>query len=218
MDKFTLPDRRLFLTGLAAGSALAMTPRRPAFASTDEEEEPAGTVARIRGAALAVRDAVPRVLAPGAKIFVGDVLSTGPDARLEITMIDEGIFTLGAKTSFTVLAYTFGGGGNAVLRLMSGAVNAVSGQLAKKTAGLRVESELATIGIRGTKFWIGEMHGTLHVAHWTGGGVEVSNRAGKVFLADDQTGTKITGRDSAPTPPEAWPNDMSNMARQMTAF
>lgn len=136
--------------------------------------EKVGTVNRLRGRALAVLDALPRVLKVGAPVYIGDVLSTGPDTRLEIRMQDDGLFQLGARTSFTIIDYTFGSGG-AALRLLFGAINGITGKLAS-AEGLVIETDVATIGIRGTKFWIGDIDGLMHVAHWSGGGLEHSTR------------------------------------------
>ena len=60
----------------------------------------AGTVKNIRGSALAVQNAQVRPLKVGDEVFIGDILSTGNDSRLEIAMIDDGSFKLGASTSF----------------------------------------------------------------------------------------------------------------------
>ncbi len=42
-----------------------------------QDDNVAGTVLRLQASAVAVQDAVPRALAVGEPIFVGDVLSTG---------------------------------------------------------------------------------------------------------------------------------------------
>lgn len=185
----------------------------------------AGTVSRIQGAAMAIQDALPRPLEEGDPVFLGDILSTGKEARLEIRMIDEGVFTLGERTSFVVVDYSFGGattdgGGAAVTRLLEGAVMAVSGTLAKTAAGgARVETEFATLGIRGTTFWAGVMEdGQLHVALWSDGKVAVENQAGRTELTEKGLGTVIAGATAAPGTAKVWGEAKTAKARAMIRF
>jgi len=183
----------LVLVGFAAHAAL--------------NQNVAGKVSNITGSALAVQNAQVRVLKTGDEILIGDILSTGPDSRLEIAMIDDGRFKLGAQTSFVVVDYTFGqGNDNVVMELLNGAMDGVSGQIAKTNPdGMKIKTPTATIGIRGTKFFVGEIEkGILSVAHWSGGGVLVKNFAGEVFLKDNDTGTHLTDENTAPSAPEDW--------------
>ncbi|SCA56337.1 exported hypothetical protein [Candidatus Terasakiella magnetica] len=174
----------------------------------------AGKVKQIKGLALAVQDAQVRPLQIGDEILIGDILSTGASSRLEITMIDEGSFKLGERTSFVVIDYTFGkGNNNAVLELLNGAMDGVSGQIAKANPkGMSIDTSVGTIGIRGTKFFVGELDGALSVAHWKGGGVLVKNYAGEVMLSENNVGTKLTDAHIAPTPPKAWANEKKKRA------
>lgn len=215
MEKPFAPTRRTLLAATAAvavaGSATGVR------AAAQPAADPAGTVKRIRGAALAVRDALPRPLAPGDKVYVGDVLSTGPGARLEIAMIDDGVFTLGEKTAFVIIDYTFSSG-EPVMRLLSGAFAATTGAITAKAGGMRVESEVATIGIRGTTFWGGELRGITQFALLAGHAIEVENKAGKVVLSTPGFGTKVKDATTAPTAPHAWGRSMLDRAGAMTSF
>ena len=74
--------------------------------TAQQQLPPAGTVSRIQGAAVAVRNTLPRWLSVGDAIQVGDVLSTGTDSRLEIKMLNDAIFVLGAETAFVVTDWT----------------------------------------------------------------------------------------------------------------
>ncbi|MDV7339895.1 FecR domain-containing protein [Terasakiella sp. A23] len=184
------------------------------------DEQVAGTVKRMKGSALAVQNAQVRVLNIGDKVLIGDILSTGDESRLEITMIDDGSFQLGAKTSFVVIDYTFGKGAedNVITELLTGALDGVSGQIAKaKPEGMKVLARTATIGIRGTKFFIGEMDDKLHVAHWSGGGVHVKNHGGEVLLDKENVGTVVHHDHVAPTEPESWHGEKSKRAKALVA-
>lgn len=54
-------------------------------AAVADDGDVAGEVARVQGRVVAVHDAQLRLLMAGDSVLVGDVLSTGKDARIEIT-------------------------------------------------------------------------------------------------------------------------------------
>lgn len=210
--------RRRFtlLIGALVGALLSVAP--PARAT---DGDTAGTVARVKGTAVAVQDAIPRALKEGDAVLIGDILSTGKDSRVEIKMIDDGVFTLGERTSFVVMDYLFGQGqDNVALRLMSGTFKAVSGQIAQADASkFRVETDFGTIGIRGTDFWGGVMDdGAFHVALLAGKAVLFANRGGKVEITEAGFGTTITGPDAAPSTPRLWPDAKLSAAKVSVAF
>ncbi|NQV84657.1 MAG: FecR domain-containing protein [Rhodospirillales bacterium] len=180
----------------------------------------AGTVTRLKGAAIAMQDALPRALKVGDKIERGDVISTGSGARLEMTMLDDAVMTLGEKTIFVVIDYIAGGAEpNAAMRLMQGAFSAVSGKM-MKTAGAKfaVLTETATIGIRGTTFWGGMLDGAFQVAMLDGHAVIVETKAGRVVIDRVGDGTKITDANTAPTTPNKWGGNKLDRAIATVAF
>ena len=208
--------RRLLALLLAAPFLLALL---AAPASAQTLAPPAGTVARIQGAAVAVRSALPRALAVGDAIQVGDVLSTGADARLEITMQDDSVFVLGAETAFVVTDYTFGQGkGGATFRVIKGAFLATSGKIAQLADNaMTVQTEIATIGIRGTTVWGGPLDGVpMQVIMLEGRAVTVENRQGRVELTTAGAGTWTDG--GAPAPAAPWEADKTARARATVTF
>ena len=195
---------------------LLLVPGSPVSA----QEDVAGTVVRIQGSAVAMQDAVPRPLKTGGKILKGDVISTGPGARLEFRMLDGAVMTLGEKTIFVVIDYITGGPEpNAAMRLLQGAFSAVSGDM-MKMAGARftVETETATVGIRGTTFWGGKLEGVFEVALLDGQEVIVENKAGRVVINKVGDGTRISSANVAPTPPKTWSAAKVNRAIATVAF
>lgn len=189
----------------------------PASAADDDV---AGTITRLQGTAVAMQDAVPRPLKVGDKVLRGDVVSTGRDTRLEMKMLDDAVMTLGARTVFVVIDYvTTGAKPNAAMRLLEGAFNAVSGKM-MKTADARfvIETETATIGIRGTSFWGGKLDGVFEVALLEGKEVVVENRAGRVVINKVGDGTRVEGAGTAPTPPVGWGEAKLARARATVAF
>lgn len=200
----------------AAVLAVFLLAAGPLFADGDV----AGAVVRLKGSAIAMQDAVPRVLKAGAKILRGDVISTGPGARLEIRMIDDAVMTLGEKTIFVVIDYTAKGAApNAAMRLLQGAFSAVTGDMMKTaSATFTVDTELATIGIRGTTFWGGTLDGVFQIALLDGKAITVETKAGRVVIDTVGTGTSLTAAGVAPTAPKAWSGEKIGRALATVAF
>lgn len=180
----------------------------------------AGRIVRLKGAATAMQDAQPRGLKEGDAVFRGDVISTGRAARLEMKMLDDAVMTLGEKTVFVVIDYVTGGAApNAATRLIEGAFAASAGSIAKSPGGtMRVETDVATIGIRGTTVWGGMIDGDFQVALLTPGRIVVENRAGRTELVQSGEGTLIKGAGVAPSGPRAWPAEKQNRAKATVAF
>lgn len=203
-----------YLCGCLFIAVLSVSP-----VSADTSLKTAGTVSNLKGAVLAVQNAAFRKLEIGSEVYIGDILSTGANARLEIKMVDDGVFSLAQKTSFVVSDYTFGtGNDNVIVELLSGAMDGVSGQIAKvKDSPLTIKTPQATIGIRGTKFFIGHMaeDGKLHVAHWSGGGVHIQNFAGETLIQGAGHGVIIDHDRYVPPAPTLWSEEKRAKAKAM---
>lgn len=201
----------LFTTiGLALGGAL--------YAA--EGTDVVGKVTRVQNSAIALQDAEPRVLNEGSEIQLGDIISTERDARVEIVMTDGAELTLGERTHFVVQEYVVDqGGNNAVMRLLEGAFKVTSGSLMQTAdASFLIETNSATIGIRGTTFWGGSLDGDFEVALIDGKGVYVETKAGRVDLSVKGDGTLVKEGDVAPTTPTAWPKSKINRAMATVNF
>lgn len=179
-----------------------------------------GVVTRLQGNAVAMQDAIPRPLKVGDTIFNGDVISTGKGARLEMRMIDDGVITLGERTVFVVIDYILDGVAPiGTVRLLQGAFKAVSGELVKMAnASFVVETELATIGIRGTTFWGGTLDDTFDVALLEGTSLTVETKAGRVEITTPGEGTSVSAADAPPSPPKAWPKAKIDRAVATVTF
>lgn len=179
-----------------------------------------GTVSRLQKSAIAIQDALPRILAVGDEILIGDVISTGKGARIEVTMIDDTVMTLGERTNFVVIDLVFTDTENsAAFRLLQGAFKAATGELIKVAGStFTVETETATIGIRGTEFWGGPLGGEFQVAMLSGKSITIENKAGRVELTLAGQGTKILSSDSSPAPPKTWGKGKVDRALATVAF
>lgn len=199
-------------------AVLASLPAVPAWAQSPETV--VGSVVRIEGQAVAIQDALPRVLDLGSPVQAGDIISTGKDARLELKMNDGGDLKLGARTQFVIQEYIVGNqGNNAVLRLLQGAFLATSGRITQVADGsMTVETDAATIGIRGTTVWGGSLDGDFEVAMLDGKAITVETKAGKVEMTSAGEGTRITAADAPPSPPVQWADAKVKRALATVAF
>lgn len=210
-------SRRSFLL-LAALLTFAAVPVSSPPAQSDTDV--AGEVVKLQSAAVAMQDALPRPLKVGDKIFRGDVISTGKGARLEMKMIDDTVMTLGEKTVFVVIDYIAAGPApNAAVRLMEGAFAVATGKLPKlANASMRIETEVATIGIRGTAFWGGPIDGSFGIALLSEGAIEVANKGGRVVIDKLGDGTAVSDANAAPAAPAAWRPEKVERAKKTVAF
>jgi hypothetical protein len=185
-----LSDRRRLIGGLACATALVST----AFAMGR-----IGYVENSIGAANAEAHGITRVLAAGADIFVGDLVSTSGTARLTLL--------LGAATHVHM-------GGNTRLRIdrfladVPGELTFDSGPLlidrgeGPPRMDLRVRSPFGTIALRGTRVFAGPSNGVFGVfvergvVDFIAGGATVRLMAGE--------GSDVRRPGDRPTPPRLW--------------
>ncbi len=130
----------------------------PAAAAAVYGQEAAGRVKVSSGDAFIVRQQKSIEATVGALVFESDLLRTGDDGRLGVTLQDDTRISLGPGTEVRVsrLAYQPARGQLAlVLSIARGVMAYVSGQIARLSAdAVRVETPDAVIGIRGTRIAI----------------------------------------------------------------
>jgi hypothetical protein len=185
-----------------------------------------GHVSRIRGAAYAVQGAELRELAVNELVRRSDVIKTGPDARVELTMLDETKLTLGADTELGLVRFDLGrqaGAGAVLLRLVKGAFRVATGRLealrAQREEPFEVETPLAVIGIRGTDFWGGYLSADeLSVLLISGGGVYIRNGAGRSEIVKPLEGVRLTSATAPPPAPTLWNPDRRARAFKTVSF
>ncbi|MFN0044340.1 MAG: FecR domain-containing protein [Alphaproteobacteria bacterium] len=127
----------------------------------------AGIAAAVRGKVERVAAAIgPSIVAPmagsaigitvasGDVIYLGDRISTGPNAGLQIMLVDETVFTIGPNAAMAVDEFTFDpatNNGKLTARIMQGAFRFVSGRIAKHDPkDMTVNLPQGSIGVRGT--------------------------------------------------------------------
>ena len=169
--------------------------------------EPAATIMRIQGQGQAVEAAGARILSVGDPIRRGDHLRTGPGGRLWLRFSDGMELTLGESAEMVVDEFTWSaatGQGRADLGLVQGAFLLETGLVGKlPDHPLVVKTPLASVGVRGTRFWGGPLDAPLNVLLLEGR-VVVTSPAGSVELNEPGAGTSLSGPDEIPHPPSIW--------------
>lgn len=118
-------------------------------------EAPAGKVAAVAGQVTAAgSDGAIRPLGKDDPVFSGDIISTGPNSRARIVFSDNGVIFLRPSTRFVIKSYQHKGSAEkdeSEFSLVRGGFRSVTGAIGHSNPkNYRVDTPVATIGIRGT--------------------------------------------------------------------
>ena len=129
-----------------------------ASAARAEDRSGAGRVKVASGAAFVIRDGQQLAATAGQVVLEADVLRTGADGRLGITLNDDTRVSLGPSSEVRVNRFSYGaadGGMALALKFVRGMAAYVSGRIAKLSPdAVRLETPAAIVGVRGTTFAI----------------------------------------------------------------
>ena len=137
--------------GLAGGTAFAQTP-----AQTPPELQ-AGTIKSVRGdVQLLSASGTQRTARPGDMLLPIDRVLTGPDSAASVVLRDGTTMVVGPSSRLDVKEFHFDAttqDGGLLVSLLRGSMRMITGLIGKKQPdAVRVETQTATIGIRGTDF------------------------------------------------------------------
>ncbi len=151
-----------------------------------EDGHAAGIVIVAAGNFIALNEKQQRrVLERRSKVYVGETLVTGTSAQAQIRFVDGAVISLRPDTELRINQYQYdsnhkkAANESSVLTLMKGGFRTITGAIGKEK--YKVQSSLATIGVRGTHYEAVIASDGLYVGVWHGG-VTVSNEKGKVDL------------------------------------
>ena len=117
-----------------------------------------GYVKTIEGEAFVQRGDERIAAAPGTAVYRNDVLVTGAEGALGLTLKDSTRLSLGPSSELTLSRFEFEPSDNRlgfVARLTRGTLLYISGVIAKLSAdAVSVETPVATIAVRGTRFLV----------------------------------------------------------------
>lgn len=115
-----------------------------------------GNVAKVSGTAVVTRNGVPVELKQGDRLLKGDVVQTGADSTIGISFVDGTALGLASNARIVLDEMTYdpnGSSNSSLLSLVQGAITLVAGHTAK-FGNMRVETPVATMGIRGTAIMV----------------------------------------------------------------
>lgn len=188
----------------------------------------AGVAAAVRGDVTLVAAAITEpghvvgmTLGSGDKIYLGDNIETGPEAGMQIMLLDETIFTIGPDAGMVIDEFVYDpstSSGQVTASVVKGAFRFVSGRVAKETPqNMSVRTPVGTIGIRGTSAAgridppdaSGNSQGTIILlgpgsnnnANERAGRITVTNGGATIEISRPGFGTTIIGLNGTPTPP-----------------
>ncbi|HZV61285.1 MAG TPA: FecR family protein, partial [Methylophilaceae bacterium] len=152
----------------------------------------AGRVEFAVGSVNAVgRDGSSRALTKGGEIDNGDTIQTA-EGRAQIRFSDGGYISLQPNTEFKVEDYSYSGkpdgSEKGVFSLVKGGLRAITGAIGHTNKqAYRVNTPVATIGIRGTEY-LAQYGGTKLLVKVGNGAVYLVNSAGDIVLYKGQVG------------------------------
>jgi hypothetical protein len=124
-----------------------------------------GQIKKLKGAVSVERAGKSMAAAAGMKLLVADIVKTGPDGSIGITLTDDTMLSAGPETALVLSQYAFNsttheGQFDATVR--KGTISMVSGKLAKQSNNaVRVITPSAIMGVRGTEFFVNVEGGKL---------------------------------------------------------
>ena len=184
--------------------------------------QPIGVTAALRGDVVRLAsfesNAAIGQMSSGQQVFLGDDIKVGGNGRLQLMLLDETIFTLGANAVMRIDEFVFDpsapSNNTLTTSIAQGAFRFVSGQVARRSDdAMTVKLPSATIGVRGTSV-AGEVsaNGAAQVIllgpaidnnlGLPAGAINVANTAGGVDITRPGFVTQIAGAAIPPEPPQ----------------
>src|SRR6266851_1792039 len=115
---------------------------------------PIGQIKKVSGTVSVGSDHLPAK--PGVPVYQGDVIETGPDGSVGVTLIDNSVFSAGPSSQLALPEFKFdtnNSRGNMLADLQKGTLSVVSGDITHTTPGaMSIKTPTAILGVRGTTF------------------------------------------------------------------
>lgn len=180
---------------------------------------PVGAIAKVTDLTTIERDAATMPGTQGAQVEMLDRIITDPSGHAMIAFTDGTKMTIGDASSVIIdeFVYVPGTSRKVVIKFMEGALRFVSGKTDAPNDTIDLESAIASIGVRGTDFWAGEIDGNFAVLLFEGA-VEVATDAGAVTLDQPGQGVTLTTRNAPPGDIKNWPQAKVDRALARVTF
>jgi hypothetical protein len=140
----------------AAALAIFLTLAAPSARAADDAA--IGYVKNVSGAAEIIHAGQSQAMAPGAALYVDDIVATDVDGSFGISLKDNTRISAGPNTRLQMKAFTFEpaeGRMSSIIEMVRGTILYISGTIAKLAPeAARIETPRGTIGVRGTRFLV----------------------------------------------------------------
>lgn len=171
-----------------------------------------GQAVKILGTVNITRDGADMPVGPGTALQLGDVIKTGPGARMRLRFVDGSILTLGENTSLSIDIFAVDGTNKSrtvILTLLDGIVNAAAAKSGEDKFDYQIKTANAYSAVRGTKWIVDAPKGATGVAtgvYVLNGQVELGTGAGQPALIPAGSYSTVDAQGKlapvAPTTPE----------------
>lgn len=177
--------------------------------TTARAAEFVGQVVKALGAISITRDGGLMQASASTALQLGDVIKTGPGARLRLRFVDGSILTVGENTSFSIDIFSVDATNKSrtvLLTLLTGILNTAAAKSGESTFDYRVQTATGYSAVRGTK-WIVALQQQVTAVFVLSGLVEVGSAAAKAkpVLVDSGKSVSIGANGALgpvqPTPP-----------------
>jgi len=134
-------------------------------------EDTAGKTIVARGQVNAKNLQQSRKLIRRSPVYLLDTVATGSNSNTQLRMIDGGLLSLQQQTQLIVAAYQFDqetNEGSVSLNLLKGGLRTVTGALKTGVDQYKMQTPVASIGVRGTHYEAELVQGSLYLSVWDG--------------------------------------------------
>ena len=130
-----------------------------------------------------------RPLARKSEFYSGEILKTGADSRAQVKFIDNALLSLKPNTELRVDDYRFDSANKdnnaSVMTLLKGGLRTITGVISKqKPEAYRINTPVASIGVRGTDLELTLDESGLKVCFWGGSGFALNETGPRNLGAD----------------------------------
>lgn len=164
-----------------------------------------GKVSAIKGDVTAVRDGKNIALSLNTILEEKDLIKTGVDGRLQIVFNDKTIISIGKNSTFDITEYIYDDQkpkeSKVLFNVNKGIFKTITGQIGKlNPSKFKLKTKSASIGIRGTIYFVDVQPGEQETYSCTEGSIEVVTASGSVVVpAGYQTKVEFGKPPTVPT-------------------
>ncbi|MDN4501912.1 FecR family protein [Alteromonadaceae bacterium BrNp21-10] len=133
-----------------------------------------------------------RALKRRSPVFAVDVVSTGLASATQLRMIDGGLLSIQEQSELAIANYEFNPAtqdGSVTMSLLKGGLRTITGALHTRDNNYRLNTPVASIGVRGTHYEAEMLEDDLYLAGWQGiidVAVSVPGKGQRFSLGPDQ--------------------------------